>query len=372
MKCKYSKYCGGCDGIDREYSSTLKEKDNIMQSLFGHLGKVENVVGNYYPYKYRNKLQLAFTQLKGKTIMGFFEEGSTKITDIDGCILNGDWSYTLIAIMKEYISRFKIRGYSNSSGVLRYLHARCISQNLQLTLCVTTDNFAGRDWLYKKLCENFKMVSFYLNINKRTDRAVFDKVFKFVAGEKFLKFNFCGVDVSLEPSSFLQVNLSVAEKMYKKAQELLDLNEKTKVLDLYSGIGITSIMFGKVAKEVLAIEENPKAVSNAIHMAKNNSVTNVKFVSDKCENCIQYLKNDEDLVCFVDPARSGMDIKLIEHLKTLNIRKFVYMSCNPESCKRDIECLLSDNKLHVSAILGYDMFPYTKHIETLVCLQRQE
>lgn len=370
MKCKYSGMCGGCDSIEKDFASTLIEKKKYLDKLFDGVCQVDDIISNYYPYKYRNKLQLAFTQLKGKTIMGFFEEGSTKITDVDGCILNGDWSYTLISIIREYISRFKIRGFCNGDGILRYAHARCIDNNLQLTLCVVTDNFAGRDWLYKKLCEKFKKVSLYLNINKRTDRAVFDKVFKFVAGEKYLQFDFCGVHVSLEPSSFLQVNLPIAEKMYKRAKDLLEIDKNTRVLDLYCGIGITSIMFGKSAKEVLAVEENPKAISNAIHMAKINNVENVKFVADKCENCIESMRDGDNLVCFVDPARNGLEESLIKHLKTLNLRKFVYMSCNPESAKRDIEVLISDNKYKVIGIYPYSMFNFTKHIELLIEIER--
>lgn len=370
MKCKVSNLCGGCVIGQMSYEETIAEKQEYLNNLFKDICSTQDIVTNYYPYKYRNKLQLAFTQLKGKTIMGFFEEGNTRVTDIDGCILNGDWSYTLIAILREYISRFKIRGYHEGQGVLRYAHARCVNNCLQLTLCVVTDNFPGRMWLYDKLSEKFNKVSLYLNINRRTDRAVFDKVFKFVAGEKYLSFNFCGVDVSLEPSSFLQVNLSIAEKMYKKALELLRIDNNTNVLDLYCGIGITSIMFGKVANSVVAVEENPKAISNAIHMAKNNNVGNIKFIADKCENAVNNLKGD-NLVCFVDPVRNGMESSLIKHLKTLNIKTIVYMSCNPESALRDIKQLISDNKYKVTDIYCYDMFPYTKHIEALVCLQRQ-
>lgn len=372
MKCKVSSLCGGCQNVNGDYLQTTKEKEKYIKELFAGIGNVEDIVTNYYPYKYRNKLQLAFTQLKGKTIMGFFEEGSTKVTDIDGCILNGDWSYTLIAILREYISRFKIRGYYMGAGILRYAHARCIGNALQLTLCVTTDNFPGRDWLYNKLCQNFKSVSLYLNINKRTDRAVFDKVFKYVAGDKYLQFNFCGVNVGLHPASFLQVNLGIAEKMYKKANEMLEINAGTTVLDLYCGIGITSVLFGKSAKNVLAIEENPKAINNAIYIAKNNNVNNIKFVADKCENCINLISNNDDLVAFVDPARNGMESALVEHLKKLNLRKMVYMSCNPETALRDIKILLADNKYKVATIIPWDMFPFTKHIELLIEIVRAD
>lgn len=249
--CKYSKYCGACKDLDKDYNELLLEKTTFVKSLFKDIYKKEipACIGNYYPLKYRNKIHLAFTELKGKTLIGFFEEGSTRVTDIDSCLLFDDWATKLISILREYISRFKIRPYKDGMGIIRYAHARCINNRLQLTLVTVTDNFAGRDWLYKKLTENYKEVSLYLNINRRTDRAIFDNKFKFVRGEKFLNFDMCGVNVSLSPSSFLQVNLNIAEKMYKKALELLEIKENTTVLDLYSGIGITSIMFAKKLKK---------------------------------------------------------------------------------------------------------------------------
>ena len=305
-------------------------------------------------------------------MIGFFEEHSTKITDVDSCILFGDWARILIATLREFVSRFKIRPYNRfGEGIIRYAHARCIDNKLQLTLVATTDNFAGRDWLYHKLSENFDEVSLYININRRTDRAVFDDRFKFIKGNKFLNFQMCGVNVSLSPNSFLQVNLQIAEKMYKEAMKMLELNENTTVVDLYSGIGITSVMFAKHCKEVVSIEEVPVAVENAKFMCKINNISNVIALSGKCEHQISKVRNADDLVVFVDPARAGMEKSVIEALKKFNPRTIVYMSCAPETCVRDVELLTTDSNYSITNIKPYNMFPYTKHIETLVCLKRQ-
>ena len=85
----------------------------------------------------------------------------------------------------------------------------------------------------------------------------------------------------------------------------------------------------------------------------------------------KHIESGEDSVVFVDPARLGLDNAVIEKLKSINPRKIVYMSCNPETCVRDIKQLISDNNYIVSDILPYDMFACTKHVEVLVCLQRQ-
>ena len=371
--CKYSTRCGGCINLDKPIEIQLEEKTQEIKALFSDLDdvKVNSCTGAYYPYKYRNKVHLAFGELKGKTLIGFFEEGSTKITDINDCILFGDWLKNLVSILREYVSRFKIRPYNrDGQGIIRYAHARCIDNKIQLTLVVVTDNFSGRDWLYNKLCQSFSEVSLYLNINRRTDRAVFDKQFKFIKGTKYLTFDCCGVKVSISPSSFLQVNLPIAEKMYKSAIKMLDISPNTTVVDLYSGIGITSIMFAKVAKQVLSIEEVPSAVENAKYMAKLNSVKNIVPLCGKCEKEINNITTNGDVVVFVDPARAGLEKTVIDAILHLNPRKVVYMSCNPDTCHRDIKMLVGDNMYHVNNINSYDMFPFTRHVELLVELSR--
>lgn len=373
--CKFFTTCGGCNNLNDDYNKSLLNKTNDIKEIFKSIDcEVSGCVGNYYPYKYRNKVHLAFHELKGKMLIGFFEEGSKRVVDIDDCLLYGDWLKILISILREFCSRFKLRAVNSySGGILKFAHARCIDNKLQLTLVVTTDNFPGRDWLLKKLKENFSDVSFYLNINKRTDNMVLDKNFKFIGGNKYLTFEILSFKISIEPSSFLQVNLPIATKMYKKANELLDINPNSTVIDLYSGIGITSMLFAKNAKKVVSCEEVMSAVNNAKYMAKINNVDNIEHNLGKCEDVIDnILKCDNgDVVVFVDPARMGLKESVCKSILKISPRKIVYMSCNPDSCLRDIKILLSDNKYDVCGIYPYDIFAGTDHTELLICLEKR-
>lgn len=373
-ECKHVLRCGGCSGVSHNIEDELTNKRHVVCEKFRQVVNddiVDKCVGGYYPYKYRNKVHLAFGELKGKTLIGFFEENSTKITDINECCLFGDWLSILTKVLREYVSRFKIRPFNrNGGGVIRYAHARCIDNKVQLTLVVTTENFGGRDWLYNELCKHFAEVSLYVNINNRSDRVVLDKKLKFVKGSKYLNFDVCGVKVSISPSSFLQVNLPIAEKMYKKALEMLDINDNTTVVDLYSGVGITSIIFAKKSKKVVSIEEVDSAVSNAKAMAKLNGVNNVVHLLGKCENEIARITQEEDVVVFVDPARAGLDDRVINAILLFNPRKIVYMSCSIDSCVNDITKIVADRKYRVVGIKPYNMFPFTEHVELLVELVR--
>ena len=72
--------------------------------------------------------------------------------------------------------------------------------------------------------------------------------------------------------------------MKKRLKKMLNINDKTTVVDLYSGIGITSIMFAKNCKEVISIEEVPTAVENAKFIVGIHK--DYKCVVDNCTPCV--------------------------------------------------------------------------------------
>ena len=373
--CKYFDLCGGCTALNIPYDEQLTNKSNQVKAEFEKYNiniDIPKTIGMFFPYKYRNKIHLRVKELKGKTIVGFFEEGSNKVVDVNSCLLHPDWVEKLLIIIKTYIAKYKIRAYDTltKQGTIRYIVARVLDNDIMLTLVTTTNNFAGREYLYAKLKEVFKNVSLYVNINKRTDKLVFDSdKFKHLLGEKYLTSTICGVKYSISPNSFLQVNLDICKAMYQKAFEWLELNKNDNLLDLYSGIGITSIYFAKYAKEVTSIEYNKDATDMAVINKQKNSVENLKIFTGPCEDVLGKLDLSKFNKVFLDPARMGMEENTIKYILDSNIERMVYMSCSYETLARDIKYL--SQKYTVEKIQTYDMFPQTHHVETLVCLQRR-
>ena len=88
------------------------------------------------------------------------------------------------------------------------------------------------------------------------------------------------------------------------------------------------------------------------------------------EDILEKNKVKPDVV-FVDPPRKGLDNKTIEILKDLMPQKIVYVSCNPATLARDLKLL--EEKYNIKEITPVDMFPYTKHIETVsVLIQKNQ
>ena len=68
----------------------------------------------------------------------------------------------------------------------------------------------------------------------------------------------------------------------------------------------------------------------------------------------------------LDPARVGCSEKVVE-VSTL-AQKIVYVSCNPIALSKDLKIMIKTYK--IKYVQPFDMFPHTKHIETLVCLEK--
>ena len=382
LECKYFNICGGCKLLNVEYEKQLKQKQQqVIDALaeFNITTNVDKTVGMFYPYKYRNKVHLAIRDVKGKAQVGFFEENSNKIVDVDDCLLHDAWVKKLINIVREYIAKFKVSPYNKrkDSGTLKYVVARCLGDEIMVTMVVTNPGFSGREWFYEELTKAFKNVSFYINVNTRTDNAVFDeKGFAHRFGFKKLRGEMLGVKFELSPNSFFQINTQITEKIYKRIFESLNLNEKSVVLDLYSGIGITSLIFAKNGAKVVSIESVPDAVNDAKNLIKLNKCENkITPLLGKCENLInkinyKKLYREGGLVSvFLDPPRIGAQVSVLEEINKLNPYKLVYLSCNPKTLARDLK-VLTDYGFKLESVTPFDMFPHTNHVETLVVLSK--
>ena len=68
----------------------------------------------------------------------------------------------------------------------------------------------------------------------------------------------------------------------------------------------------------------------------------------------------------MDPPRKGLDDKTIQNILKLKIKKFVYVSCNPATMVRDIAKM--EDEYEVQRIQPVDMFPFSKHVESVAVL----
>ena len=208
-----------------------------------------------------------------------------------------------------------------------------------------------------------------MNLNDKDTNVILGSEEKVLYGNDYIYDIYDGIKVKLSLKSFYQVNYRQMLKLYAKIHELSKVTENDSVLDLYCGIGTISLYMARFAKNVTGVEIVDAAVNNARDNAKINGFKNAEFIlADAGKNMDEYIK-DKDIV-IVDPPRKGITNELINSLIKNNIKRIVYVSCNPATLARDLQLL----KVYydVGGIQPIDMFPYTTHVETVVLMSRDK
>ena len=139
--------------------------------------------------------------------------------------------------------------------------------------------------------------------------------------------------------------------------------------DLYCGSGIIGLAIAKSIpnKRFIGIEINPDSIRDAKVNAKINGIENIEFFAGDSADLKKHLNNGvlPELIT-VDPPRAGLSKKMCADIVSVNPDNIIYVSCNPQTLVRDLK-YFADNGYSIEKAIPVNLFPYTKHVET-VCL----
>jgi len=157
-------------------------------------------------------------------------------------------------------------------------------------------------------------------------------------------------------------------------------HESLHVIDAYCGTGTIGICLAAEAAlrgacvEVTGVERTPEAIACARRNARNNGLAErCEFVSDDATHWLKALASQEQRpacdALILDPPRAGSTPQFLEAAARLGSLRIIYVSCNPTTQARDIE-LLRKRGYRLARVCPVDMFPHTKHVETVALLER--
>ena len=376
--CPYFYRCGGCDFQHMNYSAQLEQKcasaiKNICK-ISGQNLKIEKIIGAEKIWNYRTKAQFPVGKDKnGNTVAGFFSPKSHNIVPIENCMLQSKKCNSALCAVLDAVKEADLSVYDEKThkGIIRHIVSRSSESGLML-IVVTNSK--------KRLPENFisavkvklpELTSFVQNINCSVGNIILGNENILIWGESFLPDELCGIKFNLRPLAFLQVNPFQAEKLYNTVVEKAGLTGNETVFDAYCGIGVMSLMLAKKAKQLIGVEIIPEAIESAKESAKLNKINNTEFIAGKCEEILPKLikSGKKPDVLVVDPPRAGCEESLLNAVAGADIKRIVYVSCNPATLARDIAVLLSRG-YSCSDTTFVDMFCHTKHIESVVMLTK--
>ena len=391
--------CGGCSLMHLKYSEQLKIKNSTVENCLKKIAnitfKVNRTVKSQLETGYRNKMQLP-VRFDGENVkIGFFAENSHRIVEVENCPIQNSICNKVISITKRFIKEFNISCYNESEniGILRHIVCRTVGENTLIVAVINGRILPCADKFIETLKSEIQNFSLFLNINNNNNNVILGDEFILLYGEKEYYGFDCGIKYPVNPASFIQVNDGVRSKLYSDVIKTLNADENSVVIDAYSGAGMMTAMIAKTAGKVYGIEIVKEAVEASNELIKINDLeSKVINVCGACEEVLPNLCNDlekesREFMLVLDPPRKGCHLNVLNAILKVKPKKIVYVSCSPQTLSRDLGILLgtlkynekgelvksnAENGLYeIESVTPYDMFPQTKHVESVVCLTRK-
>ena len=384
-KCINYDKCGGCTLMHLSYEGQLEFKfDRVKDCIKKIAGLDEKIVkyplGMENGVRYRNKAIYSVGLVEDKIAIGFFSEKTHEIINMDTCLLQDEEADKIIKVIRVWMEKYSImpakkEGLFYQQGLIRSIMIRkgFKTSEVMVVLVTTDEEIPFKDELINELNkEVINLKSVIQNINSKDTNLVLGDKCITLWGEDYISDYIGEYKFNVSPLSFFQVNPTQTEVLYNKALEYANLSGNEVVFDAYCGTGTITLFLSQKAKKAYGVEILEQAIENAKINAEENEIANSEFYVGKSEDVIPGLIEEgiKPDVIVVDPPRKGCDTKLLNAIGETEPERVVYVSCDPSTLARDLKHLdgLGYRAVEVQPV---DMFPATKHVETVVLLDRK-
>lgn len=376
-ECPWFGKCGGCDFQHLTYPEELRAKRRRVQDALERIGgtdlQAEEILGAKNPLHYRNKSQYP---VGAGGAVGFFQARSHQVVPVTRCLIQPEASDRTAKAVGDWMRRYKIPAYDEGTGkgLVRHVYVRVNRAGESLCCVVINGRQVPREPELAALVRAAapKTLGVMLNSNTRRGNVILGDRYRVLWGQDYLMDTLCGLRFKLSVPSFYQVNPEQTEALYGKALEFAGLTGEETVLDLYCGIGTITLCMAAKVKKVIGAEIVPAAIRDAEENAVRNGIQNAVFFCGDAADVAVRLEKDglrPDVVT-VDPPRKGLAPEVIASIAAMGPDRVVYVSCDPATLGRDVKIFggLGYRAVRACAV---DMFPGTRHVESVVKLARQ-
>ena len=428
--CFIARSCGGCEWLSVPYPIQLKRKQAQVEELLAPLANINNVTiepirGMDEPLAYRHKAATPFAPGKGRTVRsGFYASGTHKIIASKECLVEDGRARAILNDVAYLAGQFNIHAYQEDrgKGALRHGVVRCgyATNDVMLVLVVNGQHLPHEQEFIAALRKAHpELTSIFLNVNQKRTNAILGRETRLLWGSTSMSDKLLDCTFEIGPTSFYQTNPQQTEVLYQLAidgalagSKLADAEpadtaqagaaltgaaltgaaqtsasvqvtasaqaSNLRVLDAYCGTGTIGLCLAHAAETqgVNLLLTGVDQVENNIQMARRNARNNkleAEFICDDATRYMQALAKDGQTfdVIILDPPRAGSTPAFLKATAQLAQKKIVYVSCNVVTQARDLIVLL-DSGFAIERVTPVDMFPHTKHVETVVLMSRMK
>ncbi|MCK5731987.1 MAG: 23S rRNA (uracil(1939)-C(5))-methyltransferase RlmD, partial [Tenericutes bacterium] len=262
--CKYYDDCGGCQMQHIDYKEQLKVKQNLVKQALRKYTKenvdeldISKTKGMKDFFKYRNKSQMPFKNTESGLALGFYKPESNDFVLVDECLNHHDMINKINNLALSLLRKFKLSANDaeNKEGNLLFLVTRYLEKtnSASVTFVVSRYKESLKKIAVELMKEEPAIKSVSFTLNDRFSNLIISNEVNMLAGKKWIKEKFDDLDIKLSANAFHQLNSKQMEVLYDLMLKTIELTERTIVFDLYSGIGITSILLARHVRKVYGI-----------------------------------------------------------------------------------------------------------------------
>jgi len=317
--CPYFGRCGGCDFQQLDYESQLNAKSEIIRDCLHRIARLDiqhiRVIPSPTQWHYRARAtwQLDSTQQS----IGYYERGSRRVCDVAECAV-------LVPEMQKTLSDVRGTEFAVIPSDLKHLDA--VVGDSGVSIAPAFDRFKTTD----------------LNLT---------------VGDETYSYN---------AEAFFQVNQALLGELVRSA---VGEESGTSALDLYCGVGLFTLPLARRFRRVVGVESNSVATRFARRNVQHAQLSNASIITADVADWIRLsaVKRESFDYVLLDPPRAGAESAVIKGILELAPPRISYVSCDPATLARDLKKLMA-GKFEVESVTGFDMFPQTHHVETVVQL----
>ncbi len=363
VACPHFLICGGCDFLHAALSVQHEHKRAHVSAALGlPLEQVDPVVPSERQRGYR-----AFAKLVvgPNGVLGSYRPRSHDVVDMRGCIIHAPVVEAVVDAIRAILGE---EAPDTIESELRYVLVRGSMHEGRSVVTLVTRRVGAvlPARIAKKLSSRPDVARVVMHMNDDAGDALLSRgpnhiLFDGAAPEEHIG----EVWQTLESGAFSQVNPFAAAALYARVVELAKPEGRT-ALDLYAGSGGIGLSLAAAgAKEVFGYEALPEGVAAASQSAERMGVSErVRYEALSVEEALEAAPAAEIVV--VNPPRKGMSYDALRLLAERGAERLIYVSCHPRSLARDLETLGGMGTLEIERAVPVDLFPETRHVETIV------
>ncbi|GAA4897519.1 23S rRNA (uracil(1939)-C(5))-methyltransferase RlmD [Ferrimonas pelagia] len=354
--CRYFAQCGGCQLQYAAPQAQRQMKGEALQRLVQH--HVTQPLPELAPplmgadWHYRRRARIGVRMRQGQLVMGFRQESSNELVDIDACPVLAAPLSELIAPLKHALARMALARHvghvdllladEGPVAVLRILRPlkpaeleRLVTLEGQHALTILLQDEQG-----VKDLQGQCPAPMHYSIGEGRPAPAF------------------------LPGDFFQINDGVNRAMIDQAIEWLAPQPDEAGLDLFCGGGNFSFALAAHSREVIGVEGIDSMVERARRRAEQIGLNNTAFYAADLNGDVPdkaWLKPVDWVL--LDPARAGA-FGVLKWMNSLAPKRILYVSCDPLSLAKDSK-VLEQQGYYLKRLGLVDMFPHTHHLESM-------